>query len=527
MRTLACALVLVGTAAAAPQGGYTKQQLPEHGIEFPRARDYEAIPLQPDEHWKVLYFAEKESKAERRVRRVRPRFFVVRIDWVPDPPPEEKPLPPPVPTPEPEDEGRTRAEPMEVEAEPEAPPPINSLVRYLEQELEGWELGRPEDGRERDGYQGTEYPLYRQKSKVFGWAYDYTVDRRRSYALIGFCHEDDWKEQTKIWRYMAERMRFSEPESGDAKLEQKLRRQYERVPFRDAEYRIGVRKRLVGDWQAEDTENYIVVYDTRDQPLRRRILREIEAIRKEYLRLFPPAGEMEAVSTLRVCKSRDEYMAYGGMQGTVGYWNSATEELVMFDAAVQKGARSIDTDTFIVLYHEAFHQYIHYSAGALSPHSWFNEGYGDYFSGARIKNGKVQSIGINSWRIRSIQRVSRGGDHVPWDEIIRYEQKDYYARSWLCYAQGWSMVYFLRKADVVQKHPQWSKILDVYFETLKRAFEYETAFLEKQGRLDQGGRAAAGQRAREKAVEAAFEDVDVRALEREWEDFVLALDPDG
>lgn len=54
---------------------------------------------------------------------------------------------------------------------------------------------------------------------------------------------------------------------------------------------------------------------------------------------------------------------------------------------------------------------------------------------------------------------------MPWKDIIGFEQPEYYRsdRVGLCYAQGWSMIYFLRQSPVVQKHPQWSKILDTYF----------------------------------------------------------------
>ncbi len=516
--------MLASLASAAPQGGYTKEKHPELGLELSRARDYEAIPLQPGESWRLLYYAEKESKTKKKGRRFRPLYFIVRIDWVDDPEPTAK-TPPPLP--DPDQEGRTTAEPMEKAEEDEAPPPINSFERYLEQELDGWELGRPVKGKERDGYVGTEYPLLRAKTSTAGWAYTYCVPNRRTYAVVGFCHERDLKEQSKIWRYTAEHMRFSEP-VGENKDLGKLERYYARKPFRDPAYRIAVRGRLVSGWKADDTENYIVVYDTKDQPLIRRILREIEAVRGEYLKLFPPTREIEAVSTLRVCKSREEYMAFGGSAGSAGYWNSATEELVMYDAAVQHGARSIDTDTFIVLYHEAFHQYIHYSAGELAPHSWFNEGHGDYFSGAKIKSGKVRSIGINPWRIRAIQHFVRKRDHEPWKDIIAYEQAEFYqpARRGKCYAQGWSMIYFLRKSKEVARNPEWSGILETYFETLKQVFGSELALLEKQNRLNDREKQAASKRAREKAVEVAFEGVNLALLEDEWIEFTMNLDAD-
>lgn len=519
--------MLASVASAVPQGGYTKEKHPQLGLELSRARDYEAIPLQPDEEWKLLYWAEKESKSDKRGRRSRPMLFIVRIDWVDDPTPPAD-VPEPLPPPEPEDdEERTKAEPMEEEEEKEAPPPINSLERYLERELAGWKKSRSKDGKERDGYVGSEHALLRSKTDLRGWAYEYRIPDKRTFAVVGFCHKNDYDEQSKIWRYMAEHMRFSEPEGEGDDLE-KLERYYARRPFRNAEYRIAVRRNLVPGWKAEDTENYIVVYNTKDQPLLRRIFREIEAIRGEYLKLFPPVGEMTAVSTLRVCKSKDEYVTYGGMPWSAGYWNSATEELVMYDAAVQDGARSIDTNTFIVLYHEAFHQYIYYSSGELPPHSWFNEGYGDFFSGARIKSGKVRSIGVNPWRLGTIQRYVKSGDHVPWEKIISFEQKEFYESKHrgLCYAQGWSMIYFLRNSKVVAKNPAWNGILETYFTTLKEIYGDEVAFLEKQGRLDDKHKSAAGKRAREKAVEVAFDDIDLWALEDAWIDFTLDLEGD-
>ena len=48
------------------------------------------------------------------------------------------------------------------------------------------------------------------------------------------------------------------------------------------------------------------------------------------------------------------------------------------------GRRTSNRDSLLVLYHEAFHQYIYYAVGEVAPHDWFNEGHGDYFSGAVI-----------------------------------------------------------------------------------------------------------------------------------------------
>jgi hypothetical protein len=186
-----------------------------------------------------------------------------------------------------------------------------------------------------------------------------------------------------------------------------------------------------------------------------------------------------------------------------------------------------DANTFVALYHEAFHQYIHYSCGEVPPHSWFNEGHGDFFSGATVKDGKVRSIGVNPWRAETIKLMVELGKTIPWKEIVHYEQKQYYdpKQVGLCYAQGWSMIYFLRKSKVVEKRPEWARILPTYFSTLKSAYAHGLDALAAAGKKDDKAAVAkAGVEAREKAVAAAFEGVDVDEIENAWIQFVKDLE---
>ena len=50
--------------------------------------------------------------------------------------------------------------------------------------------------------------------------------------------------------------------------------------------------------------------------------------------------------------------------------------------------------TWETLSHETFHQFIFYFYGSLSPHSWYNEGQGDYFAGAKMtRTYRITSYG--------------------------------------------------------------------------------------------------------------------------------------
>jgi hypothetical protein len=202
---------------------------------------------------------------------------------------------------------------------------------------------------------------------------------------------------------------------------------------------------------------------------------QIEAIRRDvYANLFPPAGEMKAISVVRVCKDREEYNRYGGPGGSAGYWSRGDEELVFYQDKSNK------KDSLRVLYHEAFHQYIHYAVGDVAPHSWFNEGHGDYFAGHNYRGGKFVPD-VFRWRTGIIATAIGQKSYVPLRQFLKYSQQQYYARAGLCYAQGWSFVYFLREVErrKDRRYKQYWGLLDRYFAAIKanvktvkeRAFE--------------------------------------------------------
>ena len=246
-----------------------------------------------------------------------------------------------------------------------------------------------------------------------------------------------------------------------------------------------IERGLVKGWNVivSPKKNYIVIYNTvkdRNNQLAKVIGERIEMIREQvYEKQFPPKKKIEDVCIVRVCGGRGEYAAYGGPGGSAGYWSSGTEELVFYDASP---AKAIDDDTVAVLYHEAFHQYIYYSAGHVSTHSWFNEGHGDYYAGAKLIGGKFVIKPFN-WRMGTIKNALRAGPspvkddgfdrtkkgYTPLERIVSFTQGEYYTYPGVCYAQGWSMIYFLR--EIVPKNPKWNakwgKILDTYFSVLQ------------------------------------------------------------
>ena len=279
--------------------------------------------------------------------------------------------------------------------------------------------------------------------------------------------------------------------------------------------------KIIKGWSYERTPHYLVVYDDDvDKKIVNRVTKEIEALRAQvYEVMFPPDHPVEAVSIVRVCESRDQYSAYGAPGGSAGYWSPYHEELVLYQDQNDK------KDAIRVLYHEAFHQYIYYSVGEVSPHSWFNEGHGDFFSGHVYKSGRFKREPFG-WRIGEAKegkrrwkeglyrfRAKRNRRGEPEEkaeasdgpaptgedrerltlaEWLTWRQPEYYGNNdfeWsvsadgnprpipggMNYALGWSFIYFLRTT----KNEEYQKILPTYFNTLKAFVTQDRAAREK------------------------------------------------
>jgi hypothetical protein len=265
--------------------------------------------------------------------------------------------------------------------------------------------------------------------------------------------------------------------------------------------RKSIEEGLVKGWNVivSPKKQYVIVYNTkgkRNDRLAQMVAERIEQIREAlYETQFPPKKKIEEVSIVRICGDELEYVYYGGPWGSAGYWSWRDGELVLYDA---HPAAKLDEDTLATAYHEAFHQYIFYGAGKISPPSWFNEGHGDYYAGARSAGDKFKVRPFN-WRVKTIKAACRKGPcpkkadgtfdrqkggYTPLVDFLRFSKGDYYDDETvhLNYAQGWSVIYFLR--EIVPTNPawkeKWGNILDTYYLTLRGSEVKKPAALPKK-----------------------------------------------
>ncbi len=282
-------------------------------------------------------------------------------------------------------------------------------------------------------------------------------------------------------------------------------------------------------WRLFETENYFVITNSEDDAFLKELMGRIEAIRAVYEVDYPPESariakqpgeeeeeeeeevdpdrtvseradpmELSRTSVVRVCATRDDYLGYGAPPRSGGYWSSFHEELVVYNKKREEG----EDATWETLSHEAFHQYIYYFYGSLAPHSWYNEGTGDYYGGHEYKRKKFQRA-PRRMRKDSIKETLREGRTIPLKEFVRWSQRQYYGENdyglsgFDCYGQGWAFIYFLRMGKKARGwNSDWDGILGTYLDTLVDT-----------GDLDL-------------AVDKAFEGVDWDELETCWKTFV-------
>jgi len=346
-------------------------------------------------------------------------------------------------------------------------------------------------------------------------------------GFIGVTLEPDFRTDGRLFRKLGYTIRFKTPRKNSSGRRATPDDPYEGSSLRGIAYRRKIRAAMVKGWKAIDTPNFIIIHHSSDQRLLRRLDENLEAMHAYFAKLFPSEKQIEAVSTVRVCRNFEEYVHYGGPPQSAGFWNYRAEELVLYDAKKgDYGSRLGNKDTYIVLYHEAFHQYVFHSAGRLSPHIWFNEGNADYFSGAVLsrRNGidEVSKVRPHPWRVATIMKAVRAEKHVPLKQLFRMTRPEYYRNGPLHYAQGWSVVYFLRNSPEVRRNQEWNKILSTYYKVLCHEYDRRTAGLAEDATLE---RAQAGEQAKAAAHRAAFKGVKIDELEAEWKKFVLRLRP--
>ncbi|MFY9345095.1 MAG: hypothetical protein WAT39_21570 [Planctomycetota bacterium] len=214
-------------------------------------------------------------------------------------------------------------------------------------------------------------------------------------------------------------------------------------------------------WFTVDTKYYVFISNA-ERAFVDKLAKDLEVVReKVYVPNFKPRNNKVPLNPVRVFATQSEYHQFGGPGSSAGYFSPAKGELVLFQRFEDLSASKSKDDCRSVMFHEGFHQYIHYAIGDVSPHSWFNEGHGDYFAGLAVNGGQIGKTKVFDWRVDLLKEKMRGGnDLVPLRSLLRYDQGEYYTNAGLKYSQGWALIYYLRE---VCKDKAAKAALETYF----------------------------------------------------------------
>lgn len=289
-------------------------------------------------------------------------------------------------------------------------------------------------------------------------------------------------------------------------------------------------------WYAEDSDHYVFLSNAEDKAFVKKLQKELETLREKiYVPWFKPRNTKTPLSPVRVFNTQSEYHQYGGPGGSAGYFSPTKGELVLF-VKFDGDTKSNSLDNCrSVAFHEGFHQYVHFAVGDVSPHSWFNEGHGDYFAGIKIAGTRLK-VDTFDWRVDYLKDHLRGNrDLIPVRTLIRLPQSEYYSNAGLKYSQGWALIYYMRNVSKDKKHEQ---ALETYFNYLA---DNVAAFREKKKDKDEDeteGETVPGipglrkfdfedyekvQQILSEAVDKAFADVDLEQLDKDLRAWVEKL----
>ena len=291
--------------------------------------------------------------------------------------------------------------------------------------------------------------------------------------------------------------RFQHPEMAEAERSAAFLESRERA--------INSIRGLRGWWFVE-TPSYVLVSDLSGgrRSFVQRLQEDLEAMRGIYEHLFPPRRPIEAVSLVRVFGDSDDYVNYVGPenQWTGGIWMPSKRELVIrpFEWGNERERRERIAR---IVYHEAWHQYLHYAFDGLQTSPWFNEGLATFFEGADIRRGDLRMDEVERYAVM-METLARA-EEINLPSFLRLSYDQFYGRGGYPeqnrsahYAIGWGLLYYLMKAAPLDPSNDYEQIPARYADALWAT------------------------RNQAEATSRAFEGVDMQAFQQQFQDFWLS-----
>ncbi|MCH2581444.1 MAG: DUF1570 domain-containing protein, partial [Planctomycetes bacterium] len=192
-------------------------------------------------------------------------------------------------------------------------------------------------------------------------------------------------------------------------------------------------------WSELNTKNYKIEYEGAiPVQTAHKIGQELEDILVQYKALFrfKPSKKM----LVRFMDSENTYEQVGGDPRMAGFYNPGSGYLVIkqmpFYALVP------------VVYHEAFHQYLHSFVGDVRIPIWFNEGMAVYFEGMqRDEKSKTKGLSpklIKRGKIRMVKDAINTRTQIPLETLLKVTHEEFHDKEneALYYSQSFAVMFY-------------------------------------------------------------------------------------
>lgn len=226
----------------------------------------------------------------------------------------------------------------------------------------------------------------------------------------------------------------------------------------------------------KESKNYEVMTSV-SQEYAEEISKHAELIRRAYDRVFSDVKKPERKYPIWVFPDRDSYHKKMGLPPFVGgHYDTFLRKLVIFKYPKME-------ETLMVLYHEAFHQFLH-DYLEDSP-QWFNEGLADYFGAYeyfRKGSEELMRSRPNKMRLPTIQAVWNSNILPPAGDLMTMTRQEMYNPRYagFYYAEAWAIIYSILEG----KNAQYKSALMSYFKALDKGLDLNEAYLTTFGKLD-------------------------------------------
>ena len=211
-------------------------------------------------------------------------------------------------------------------------------------------------------------------------------------------------------------------------------------PALSAQERIGkARGKIKITWSELNTKNYKIEYEGAiPVQTAHKIGQELEDILVQYKALFrfKPSKKM----LVRFMDSENTYEQVGGDPRMAGFYNPGSGYLVIKQLPFY--------DLIPIVYHEAFHQYLHSFVGDVQIPIWFNEGMAVYFEGMqRDEKSKVKALSpklIKRGKIRMVKDAINTRTQIPLETLLKVTHEEFHDKEneSLYYSQSFAVMFY-------------------------------------------------------------------------------------